>query len=181
MLAGSVLTAAPSMATPMTTPTPPIGGFHRRPLFPPAVALSSPRGKQLAKEAMAAGGMEGYWRVAEAFGTQDEPAFCGLGTLVTALNALEVDPGAVWKGSWRWYHEAMLDCCVELEQVKEHGIDFDSWVCAHLSRPTAFLSKSHPTRPGKVYTGAWPPRCPRWLLPLYSCARVSPPVRCMRF
>eukprot|EP00962_Isochrysis_galbana_P054368 scaffold25881_cov129-Isochrysis_galbana.AAC.2 len=73
--------------------------------------------------------MEGYWRVAEAFETQDEPAFCGLGTLVTALNALEVDPGAVWKGAWRWYHEAMLDCCVDLEEIKDHGIDFDSWVC----------------------------------------------------
>ena len=33
---------------------------------------------------------------------QDEPAFCGLGTLVTALNALAVDPGRIWKGVRRF-------------------------------------------------------------------------------
>ena len=64
------------------------------------------------KEAMAAGGMECFFRLAEAFHTQNEPAYCGLGTLVMVLNALEVDPGEVWKGSWRWYEEKMLGCCM---------------------------------------------------------------------
>jgi len=108
--------------------------------------------------------MEAFFRVAEAFRTQDEPAFCGLGTLVTALNALEVygtcgqtsadhvcclsertclpgrarssldpacqvDPGEVWKGTWRWYVETMLDCCVDIETVKAHGITWDTWAC----------------------------------------------------
>lgn len=42
--------------------------------------------------------MECYFKLAAQFRTQDEPAFCGLTTLVIALNALEVDPGEVWKG-----------------------------------------------------------------------------------
>ncbi|KAL3892690.1 MAG: hypothetical protein SGPRY_014882, partial [Prymnesium sp.] len=46
-----------------------------------------------------------------------EPAYCGLGTLVNVLNALEVDPGIKSIGSWRWYSEEMLDCCVDLEEV----------------------------------------------------------------
>jgi hypothetical protein len=86
-------------------PSLPVGGFHRRELPPPAVGFSSLKGKQLFRAADAGGGAECYFRLAEAFRTQDEPAFCGLGTLVTALNALEVDPGEVWKGSWRWYAE----------------------------------------------------------------------------
>ena len=67
--------------------------------------------------------------IAEAFRTQDEPAFCGLGTLVTVLNALEVDPGSIWKGSWRWYAETMLECCVDLEEVKANGIAWAEWLC----------------------------------------------------
>ena len=110
-------------------PTVPMGGFHRKPLPGPSVAFSSAAGKQLTKEAMAAGGMEIFFRLAETFHTQNEPAFCGLGTLVMVLNALEVDPGEVWKGAWRWYDEMMLDCCVELDQVKEEGVTWDVWCC----------------------------------------------------
>lgn len=39
---------------------------------------------------------------------QNDPAFCGLGTLVMVLNALAMDPGRVWKGIWRWYHEELV-------------------------------------------------------------------------
>ena len=46
-----------------------------------------------------------------------------------ALNALEIDPGTLWKGSWRWYDESMLGCCVELEEVKANGITWDEWLC----------------------------------------------------
>ena len=43
--------------------------------------------------------------------TQTEPAWCGFGTLVTVLNALEIDPGRVWKGPWRFFGEELLICC----------------------------------------------------------------------
>ena len=79
----------------------PIGGFHRRPLPSPSTALSSAAGKVLFREALASGGAETFFRIAESFRTQDEPTFCGLGTLVTVLNALEMDPGEV-----RTRHEA---------------------------------------------------------------------------
>ena len=46
-----------------------------------------------------------------------------------ALNALEIDPGTLWKGAWRWYDESMLGCCVELEEVKANGITWDEWLC----------------------------------------------------
>ena len=107
----------------------PLGGFHRRELPAPCVALSSSAGKQLFRNALADNGAEGFFRIAEAFRTQDEPAFCGLGTLVTVLNALEVDPGTLWKGTWRWYAESMLSCCVDLEEIKVYGVAFDEWCC----------------------------------------------------
>ena len=42
--------------------------------------------------------MECYFRLAEQFRTQDDPAFCGLSTLTMVLNALAIDPGRIWKG-----------------------------------------------------------------------------------
>ena len=81
----------------------PSGGFHRRRLPAPAIAMSSAAGRTLHAEATADRTMECFLRLIEAFHTQAEPAFCGLGTLVNVLNALEVDPGEVWKGTWRWY------------------------------------------------------------------------------
>ena len=71
--------------------------------------------------------MECYFKLAEQFRTQDEPAFCGLTTLVMVLNSLSVDPGRVWKGPWRWYHENMLDCCVPL-QVRYQCQDEDFYL-----------------------------------------------------
>ena len=110
-------------------PTPPVAGWHRRPLPPPAIALSSAEGRALAKAALSLGSMETFFALAEVFETQSEPAFCGLGTLVTALNALDVDPGELWKGPWRWYDAKMLDCCVDLDEIAERGLTFDEWVC----------------------------------------------------
>ena len=52
-----------------------------------------------------------------------------LGTLVTALNALGIDPGELWKGSWRWYAETMLGCCVDLDEIKRDGIPWAPWCC----------------------------------------------------
>lgn len=118
---------AASLAKPK--PTPPPAGFHRRPLPSPAIAMSAAEGRTMAKEAMASGTMEVFFSLSECFETQSEPAFCGLGTLVTVLNTLEVDPGCVWKGAWRWYDAQMLDCCVDLDEVAERGLTFDEWSC----------------------------------------------------
>ena len=104
--------------------------FHRRELpSPPAIAFSSEEGRQIFREALAEGYMEGYFLLAEQFRTQDEPAYCGLATLTMVLNALAVDPGRTWKGVWRWYNEGFLDCCRDLDSVQQHGIPFDELLC----------------------------------------------------
>ncbi|KAL1519269.1 hypothetical protein AB1Y20_022798 [Prymnesium parvum] len=116
-------------ARPPPRPTLPAAGFHRRPLPPPALAMSSAEGRLLHREALLAGGMEIFFPLAEAFHTQAEPTFCGLGTLVTVLNGLEVDPGVVLVGAWRWYSEAMLPCCVDLRRIEAEGLTLDEWAC----------------------------------------------------
>eukprot|EP00971_Amphidinium_carterae_P083039 1642768-Amphidinium_carterae.1 len=104
--------------------------YHRRPLpSPPAVAFSSEVGRQYFKEALTDGTAEAAFFLLEQYHTQDEPAFCGLGTLVMCLNALGVDPRQKWKGPWRWYTESMLSCCEPLDVVKEKGITFSKFVC----------------------------------------------------
>lgn len=103
--------------------------LYRRPLPTDAVEFSSTAGRQLFSEALASGGLDGYFRLAEQFHTQAEPEFCGLGSLVVALNALGIDPGRLWKGPWRWFSEELLDCCVSLEQVRQRGLDLDEVAC----------------------------------------------------
>lgn len=103
--------------------------FYRRPLPSEAIAFSSPEGRALFADALAKGGLDGYFRLAEQFHTQSDPAFCGLGSLVVALNALAIDPGRLWKGPWRWFAEDLLDCCVPLEQVRARGLTLDELSC----------------------------------------------------
>jgi len=103
--------------------------LYRRPLPAEQIAFSSPEGRQVFREALAAGTLEGYFPLAEQFHTQSEPAFCGLGTLVMVLNALAIDPGRTWRGPWRWYSEAFLDCCRPLDQVMKEGITLAELVC----------------------------------------------------
>jgi glutathione gamma-glutamylcysteinyltransferase len=103
--------------------------FYRRTLPSPCIAFSSPEGRQLFREALADGTMEGYFPLAEQFHTQAEPAFCGLGTLVVVLNALAIDPGRQWRGPWRWFGEEMLDCCRPLEVVRKEGLTVAQMVC----------------------------------------------------
>lgn len=103
--------------------------LYRRPLPADAIAFSSPEGRQLFAEALAEGGLDGYFPLAEQFHTQSEPAYCGLGSLVVALNALAIDPGRLWKGPWRWFGEELLDCCVPLAEVRERGIPLDELAC----------------------------------------------------
>lgn len=112
-------------SVPITSPT----HFYRRPLPDCCVSFSSVEGMSLFAEAQASGHMFIYFPLASQFRTQDEPAFCGLSTLVMALNALEVDPQRVWKAPWRFYHENMLDCCVPLETVQQAGITMDQFAC----------------------------------------------------
>ena len=103
--------------------------FYRRTLPAPCVAFSSPEGRQLFREALADGTMEGYFPLAEQFHTQAEPAFCGLGTLVMVLNAMAIDPGRAWRGPWRWYGEELLDCCRPLDVVRREGLTLGQLEC----------------------------------------------------
>lgn len=103
--------------------------LYRRPLPAGAIAFSSLAGRELFAEALACGGLNGYFPLAEQFHTQSDPAFCGLGSLVVALNALGIDPGRLWKGPWRWFAEDLLDCCVPLAEVKKRGLDLDELAC----------------------------------------------------
>jgi glutathione gamma-glutamylcysteinyltransferase len=104
-------------------------GFYRRPLPEQLVGFSSAEGRALFREALEAGTLEGFFALAEQFHTQAEPAYCGLGSLVVALNALGIDPGRLWRGPWRWFGEELLDCCVPLEVVKARGLTLGELAC----------------------------------------------------
>ncbi|QDZ22485.1 peptidase C83 domain-containing protein [Chloropicon primus] len=107
--------------------------FHRRELpRDTCVSFASPRGKKIFTRALLKGTMRNYFALAEQFHTQQEPAYCGLATLVMVLNAMAIDPGRVWKGVWRWFSEELLDCCKDIELVKREGIDLDEF--ARLAR-----------------------------------------------
>lgn len=101
--------------------------FHRKPLPEHLASFASVRGRALFGEALAGGGLKAYFPLAENFNTQSEPAFCGVSTLSMSLNALGVDPGRRWKGVWRWYDDAMLECCVPLSQFADEGMSFDQF------------------------------------------------------
>lgn len=103
--------------------------FYRRALPSSSISFSSEKGKLIFAEALASGHMNCYFKLASHFRTQDEPAFCGLSTLVMVLTALDIDPGVVWKRPWRWYHENMLDCCIPLDVVKKNGITLEQFTC----------------------------------------------------
>jgi glutathione gamma-glutamylcysteinyltransferase len=76
-------------------------------------------GRSLFQDALAAGHMNGFFKLIQQFTTQTEPAYCGVSSLVQVMNALEVDPKRTWKGAWRWFAEDMLDCCRPLEEVRK--------------------------------------------------------------
>jgi phytochelatin synthase len=103
--------------------------FYMRPLPNAQHALDSETGRRLFAEALAGGGMASYFRLAQQFHTQSDPAYCGLGTLVCALNALGIDPARKWKGPWRWFSEELLDCCKPLEEIRRVGLSIDEVAC----------------------------------------------------
>jgi glutathione gamma-glutamylcysteinyltransferase len=102
---------------------------YMRPLPAGLPALDSAAGRKLFSEALLGGTLQGYFRLAQQFHTQADPAFCGLGTLVCALNALRIDPRRNWKGVWRWFSEELLDCCKSLEDVRRFGLTLDEVAC----------------------------------------------------
>lgn len=104
--------------------------FHKRPLPPSLTALSSDRGKEIFKEALANGGMESFFPLSEQFITQSDPSFCALTSMAMVLNALNHDPKKTWKGVWRWITEETLQCDFpascghSLDRVLKHGMSF---------------------------------------------------------
>ncbi|KAL9187537.1 hypothetical protein ACHAXT_001640 [Thalassiosira profunda] len=127
------LLSAASMTDQPSSPPPSPGAkrtFYRRQLpTDTCISFSSPEGRAVFATAMANGGTYSFFPLIEQLQTQPEPAYCGLTTLVIVLNALAVDPRRSWKGPWRWYEEGMLNCCVDLEQVKSTGITFSTFAC----------------------------------------------------
>lgn len=106
--------------------------YHKRPLPESLTSLSSKNGKDIFRGALASGGMESYFALAEQFVTQSEPSYCALSSLAMVLNALNFDPKKVWKGPWRWVSEETLQCETEicghsLQKVRRDGMDFDEF------------------------------------------------------
>ncbi|KAF5726993.1 glutathione gamma-glutamylcysteinyltransferase 3-like [Tripterygium wilfordii] len=107
-----------------------VAGIYRRTLpSPPAIEFASSQGKQLFSEALMEGTMEGFFKLISYYQMQSEPAYCGLASLATVLNALSIDPGRKWKGPWRWFDDSMLDCCEPLSVIKVKGITFGKVAC----------------------------------------------------
>jgi Phytochelatin synthase len=117
-------------ADPSTAATVPAKTFYRRSLPDTCIAFSSKLGRKYFESAMRHRGLKSYFHLMEQYTTQSEPAYCGISTLVIALNALAVDPRQIWKGSWRWYEESMLNCCIDLEQAKQTGITMSVRSCS---------------------------------------------------
>ncbi|KAI5799955.1 Phytochelatin synthase-domain-containing protein [Geopyxis carbonaria] len=92
-------------------------------------AYDSPAGKALFTSALLSGSLESFFPLSQQFLTQSEPAYCGLGTLCMLLNALHIDPAVTWRTPWRWFTEAMLDCCRPLEWVRAKGITLAEFSC----------------------------------------------------
>jgi glutathione gamma-glutamylcysteinyltransferase len=103
--------------------------LYRRPLPPTLIPFSSARGRILFREALDAGTLESFFPLIEQFHTQSDPAYCGLGSLVMALNSLGIDPGRAWRGSWRWFSEELLDCCTPLDHVQKRGLSIEEVAC----------------------------------------------------
>ncbi|KAJ1957420.1 hypothetical protein IWQ62_005092 [Dispira parvispora] len=113
----------------LASPKPVPQSFYRRQLPKSLVAFTSAQGRNFFKESLLQGYAEGYFNLAGNFTTQSEPAYCGPSSLAMVLNALEVDPGRLWKGVWRWYSDELIRTCASPEVVKKTGITFDQFEC----------------------------------------------------
>ncbi|KAF8420088.1 Phytochelatin synthase-domain-containing protein [Tirmania nivea] len=107
------------------------GSFYMR-VLPSSASLipyDSPEGKKIFKQALDDGGLEAFFPLSQQFLTQEEPAYCGIGTLCMILNALKIDPARTWRKPWRWFTQDMLDCCRPLEYVRTNGITLSEFTC----------------------------------------------------
>jgi glutathione gamma-glutamylcysteinyltransferase len=130
MSTSTAASAAESLSSDVAVAAPkPAPSFYRRPLPSTCVALSSRAGRHLFQSALAGRGLKSFFRLIEQHTTQGEPAYCGVSTLTVCLNAFAVDPRQTWKGPWRWYEESMLNCCVDLDDVKRTGITMSVFHC----------------------------------------------------
>ncbi|KAF8460252.1 Phytochelatin synthase-domain-containing protein [Kalaharituber pfeilii] len=105
--------------------------FYMR-VLPASVDLipyDSKEGKQIFKDALDEGGLEAFFPLSQQFLTQEEPAYCGIGTLCMILNALKIDPAKTWRKPWRWFTQDMLDCCRPLDYVRANGITLSEFTC----------------------------------------------------
>lgn len=89
------------------------------------VSLESTEGTSRFKRALDQGTAECFLKLVSQWQTQTHPAYCGLTTLTTILNALNVDPSRVWMFPWRWFEDSLLGSCIDLEDVKKVGITVD--------------------------------------------------------
>lgn len=130
--AGSSSSLSRSDASRQLPPLPEKSVF-RRVLPDQLVAFSSAHGRRYFAEAMASGHLEPYFPLSEQFHTQEEPTFCGLGTLTMVMNALRIDPRRRWRDEsgpgWRWWSDAMFPtgCSNTLEQMRSTGTTMDDF------------------------------------------------------
>ncbi|CAN8070004.1 unnamed protein product [Agarophyton chilense] len=104
--------------------TPP-KSFYRRKLPKRLTDLNTEEGKKRFSSALQSSNAEAFFPLISQLQTQAHPAFCGLTSLSTVLNALEIDPKRVWAHPWRWFAESLLDCCLDIERVKVEGMTMD--------------------------------------------------------
>jgi len=107
-------------------------------------------GQSLFAHALSSGTTKAFFALIAQFRTQDEPAYCGLASLIMVLNALQVDPQSKWKGVWRWYSEQSLSCCKPLEEIQKEGVSLSQVAC--LARCNALHVEEVPGVPA-VSTG----------------------------
>ena len=50
----------------------------------------------------------------------------------------------MWKGSWRWFDESLLDCCVPLSEVAATGITLDALACLARCNGAAVAARRAP-------------------------------------
>jgi glutathione gamma-glutamylcysteinyltransferase len=103
---------------------------HKRVLPSSLTALSSPDGRKYLIEAFTENTAESYWALTEQFVNQNDPAFCGVTTLLMVLNAMCIDPQVRWRGGWRFYgsEDVLLDrCCLSAERIRRVGVTMEEF------------------------------------------------------
>ena len=101
--------------------------LFRRPIPEALIALSSTEGRRRFLDAQLAGSAEPFLPLMEQFVTQNEPTYCGLGSLTMVMNALRIDPRRRWRDEtgpgWRWWSDEMFptSCTGDLDYFRVNG------------------------------------------------------------